>query len=164
MSSVVCVLSFHCKFLRCRKWELAKLQQFHTATKFFFYSHTLHLHQFAARWHGYELYYYFLSTWIRKITQFIMSGSILFLPPYTREEKNIWSELESNLGPLASQSTALTTRPWLLGLHSYQVRFLAKIILPFIWVDSTELNPAYHSHLKLVLLHQWPLVTTLDYV
>ena len=29
----------------------------------------------------------FLSTWIRKITQFIVSGSILFLPPYTRGEK-----------------------------------------------------------------------------
>ena len=56
-----------------------------------------------------------LSTWISKSTQFVVSGSILFLPPYTRgEKKNIWSELESNPGPLASQATALTTRPWLL--------------------------------------------------
>ena len=48
--------------------------------------------------------------------QFIMSGSILFLPPYTRgEKKPFWSELESNPGPLASQATALATRPWLLG-------------------------------------------------
>ena len=31
------------------------------------------------------------------------------------ERKNIWSELESNPGALASQATALTTRPWLLG-------------------------------------------------
>ena len=45
-----------------------------------------------------------------------MSGSILFIPPYTRgEKKNIWSEKELNPGPLASQVTALTTRPWLLG-------------------------------------------------
>ena len=57
----------------------------------------------------------FLSTWICKIMQFIMSGSILILPPYTRGEKNIWSELELNPGPLASQATTLTTRPWLLG-------------------------------------------------
>ena len=60
----------------------------------------------------------FLSTWIRKSTQFVMSGSKLFLPQYTRgKKKNIWSELESNPGPLAShsQTTALTTGPWLLG-------------------------------------------------
>ena len=50
-----------------------------------------------------------------------MSGSILFLPPYTRGEENIWSELESNPGPLASrpQATALTTRPWLLGQQEW---------------------------------------------
>ena len=43
-------------------------------------------------------------------------GYILFLPSYTRgEKKNIWSELELNPGPLASQATAPTTRPWLLG-------------------------------------------------
>ena len=48
--------------------------------------------------------------------QFIMSGSIFSLPPYTRGEKTtIWSELESNPGPLASQATALTNRPLLLG-------------------------------------------------
>ena len=29
--------------------------------------------------------------------------------------KNIWSELESNPGPLVSQATTLTTKPWLLG-------------------------------------------------
>ena len=45
---------------------------------------------------------------MRKITQFIVSGSILFLPPYTQgEKKNIWSELESNF---ASQATTLTTK------------------------------------------------------
>ena len=34
--------------------------------------------------------------------QFIMSGSILFLPPYTHgEKKYIWTELELNPGPLA---------------------------------------------------------------
>ena len=55
----------------------------------------------------------FLSTWIRKSAQFVMSGSFLFLPPYTEgEKKKIWSELESNPGPLDSQAT---TRPWLLG-------------------------------------------------
>ena len=37
--------------------------------------------------------------------------SYLLIP---EERKNIWSELESNSGPLASQSTSLTTRPWLL--------------------------------------------------
>ena len=39
--------------------------------------------------------------------------SYLLIP---EEKKNIWSELKSNPGPLASQATALTTRPWLLGL------------------------------------------------
>ena len=37
-------------------------------------------------------------------------------PLYPRREKIIWSELESNPGPLASQSTSLTTRPFLLRL------------------------------------------------
>ena len=49
--------------------------------------------------------YYFLSSWICKSTHFVGSGSILFLPPYTRgEKKNIRPELESNPGPLASQA------------------------------------------------------------
>ena len=62
-------------------------------------------------------YFYFLSTWTRKSTQFVVSGSILFLPPHTPEDKkNIWSELESNPGPRAAQATALTTVPLLHGL------------------------------------------------
>ena len=40
--------------------------------------------------------------------------SYLLIP---EERKNIWSELELNPGPLVSQATTLTTRPWLLGLH-----------------------------------------------
>ena len=42
---------------------------------------------------------------------------IHFIPTslYPRREKTIWSELELNPGPPASQATALTTRPWLLG-------------------------------------------------
>ena len=49
----------------------------------------------------------FFSTWIRKSMQLIMSGSIWFLPPYTRRErKNIWSELELNPGPHASCFTS----------------------------------------------------------
>ena len=39
--------------------------------------------------------------------------SYLLIP---EEKKNILSELELNPGPLASQATSLTTRPWLLGL------------------------------------------------
>ena len=44
---------------------------------------------------------------------------IHFIPTslYPRREKTIWSELESNPGPLISQATALTTRPWLLGQY-----------------------------------------------
>ena len=43
---------------------------------------------------------------------------IHFIPTslYPRREENIWSELESNPGPLVALATALTTRPWLLGL------------------------------------------------
>ena len=42
---------------------------------------------------------------------------IHFIPTslYPRREKTIWSELELKPGPLASQATALTTRPLLLG-------------------------------------------------
>ena len=53
-----------------------------------------------------------------------MSGSILFLPPYTQGlKKNIWSELESNPGPLASQATALTTRSCLSLDESQKAEF-----------------------------------------
>ena len=38
--------------------------------------------------------------------------------------KNIWTELDSNSGPHASQATALTTRPWLLGQDRSTVRYL----------------------------------------
>ena len=46
--------------------------------------------------------------------------SYLLIP---EDKKNIWSELESNPGPLASrlQATALTTRPWLLGQQQSRV-------------------------------------------
>ena len=46
---------------------------------------------------------------------------IHFIPTslYLRGEKTIWSELESNPDPLASQATTLTTRPRLLG----QIKF-----------------------------------------
>ena len=39
---------------------------------------------------------------------------LFFLPPMLEERrKTIWSVLESNLGPLASQATGLTSRPYL---------------------------------------------------
>ena len=47
--------------------------------------------------------------------QFIMSGSINFPPAMPEEKKPFGLELESNPGPLASQATALTTRPCHLG-------------------------------------------------
>ena len=42
---------------------------------------------------------------------------IHFIPSslYPRREKTTWSELKLNPSPLASQATALTARPWLLG-------------------------------------------------
>ena len=61
---------------------------------------------------------------------------IHFIPTslYPRREKTIWSELQSNPGPLDSQATALTTRPWLLGqqisvnvLHKWDSK---KVTLP----------------------------------
>ena len=58
--------------------------------------------------------FFYLHLYAR-ITQFIVSGSIFSYRLISEEEKNIWSELELNPGPLASQVTALTTRPWLLG-------------------------------------------------
>ena len=51
--------------------------------------------------------------------------SSLLIP---EERKTIWSELESNPGPLASQATALTTRPWLLGQNPHLVNYTALTI------------------------------------
>ena len=51
----------------------------------------------------------------------------LVLPPYTQGErrKTIFSQLESNPGPLASQETALTTRPCLpIYENNYSCRTL----------------------------------------
>ena len=57
------------------------------------------------------------STWIHKTIHFIMSGYILFLPPFTRGKKNPFGlSWNRNPGPLASQATTITTIPWLLGL------------------------------------------------
>ena len=54
----------------------------------------------------------FLSTWICRTMQFVMSGSLyVSYPLCPRREKTIWSELRLNPGPLASQATILTTRP-----------------------------------------------------
>ena len=57
----------------------------------------------------------FLSARICKIMQFILYGSIYCSYILCPRRKTIWSELESNQGPLASQVTALTTRPCLVG-------------------------------------------------
>ena len=50
---------------------------------------------------------------------------IHFIPTslYPGREKALWSELESNPDPLASQVSALTTRPWLLGRQETKVIF-----------------------------------------
>ena len=42
---------------------------------------------------------YYLLTWIRKSTQFVVSGSILFLPPYApgEQEKPFWVEFKALL-------------------------------------------------------------------
>ena len=57
---------------------------------------------------------------------------IHFIPTslYPRREKIIWSELESNPGPLASQATLLTTRQLLLGQFAQRFHkwtFFAKL-------------------------------------
>ena len=55
---------------------------------------------------------------------------IHFVPTslYPRREKTIWSELESNAGPLTSQVTALTTRPWLLGQMMLMIDILEQVL------------------------------------
>ena len=60
-------------------------------------------------------YYYFI--YMDSQDHAIYHVWIHFIPTalYPRREKIIWSELESNPGPLASQATALTTRLLLLG-------------------------------------------------
>ena len=58
---------------------------------------------------------------------------------YPRREKTIWSELELNPGPLASQATALTTRPWLLGQICLWIN-----VKPYLNVDK----PALMAHLS----------------
>ena len=40
---------------------------------------------------------------------------LFIVPPMLEKRKTIWSELESNPGPLTSQATALTSRPCLHG-------------------------------------------------
>ena len=56
---------------------------------------------------------FFLSTWIHKIMQLIMSGYFIYPTSYAREEKKPFDRggIEPRSGPLVSQATALTTRP-----------------------------------------------------
>ena len=92
----------------------------------------------------------FLSLWICEITQFVMCVSILFLPPYTRgEKKNIWYELESNPGPLASQATTLTTRLRLHGLIKITSNFSA---------FSRHFVPLFKSQMKFLVLFSFSLI------
>ena len=80
-----------------------------------FYPHISHLHQFAARWHGQELLFFIYMDMQEHAIHCVW---ILFIPTSFStlgEKKNIWSELESNSGPLVSQATTLTNRSWLLG-------------------------------------------------
>ena len=90
---------------------------------FFYFYHHMHLHLFTARWHGQELFL-LISIYMDAQDHAIYHVWIHFVPSslYPRREENILSEPISNPGPLASQATALTTRPWLLGQS--QERFL----------------------------------------
>ena len=60
-------------------------------------------------------FYYYLHGYARSCNFLCLDPfcSYLLIP---EEKENIWSELESDPCPFASQATALTTRPWLLGL------------------------------------------------
>ena len=76
---------------------------------------------------------------------------IHFIPTtlYPRRDKTIWSELELNPGPHASQAIALTTRPWLLGLlrggkvASSWLNLSKLCRKNFNWVYQTELPMQY---------------------
>ena len=85
-------------------------------------------------WLGIITYFIYLDT------QFIVSGSIKFLPPVPEEIKNIWSELESNPGPIASQANALTTRPLLLGLNPTILRSALDNSIE-LYISSNDRNP-----------------------
>ena len=110
----------------------------------FFYSHTMHLHQFATSWHGQESFFclhgYARSHNLSCLDPFY---SYLLIP---KENKIIWSELESNPGPLVEQATALTTRPWLLGqvpLGDAALLFLPKNLCCH--AEKFEANQAYKA-------------------
>ena len=51
----------------------------------------------------------------------VMIHLFFLLPTPEERRKTIWSELELNPGPHASQATALTTRPCLLGQSKLQL-------------------------------------------
>ena len=57
---------------------------------------------------------------------------LFFLPPMPEKRKTIWSELESNPDPLASQATAVTTRPLRLGHLLFDELFCLSTNNPFI--------------------------------
>ena len=64
--------------------------QFFAISVFFFFSyyHTTHLY-YVRRIDGVAsiIFFSFFTTWRRQITQFLVSGSILILPPYAEREK-----------------------------------------------------------------------------
>ena len=49
------------------------------------------------------------------------TGSKFFLHPNARE-KNIWEDLGLDPSLVTPQATALTTRPWLLGLQQHTTK------------------------------------------
>ena len=63
---------------------------------------------------------------------------LFFLPPMAKERrKTIWSELESNPGPLASQATTLTTRPCLLVLFLLRCKSWSQHFNPHLIFQSS---------------------------
>ena len=77
-----------------------------------------------------KFYVVFLSE-LRLLHNFRSAGSQLFLPPITKERKNIWVELQLNPGSLVQQVTTLTNR-WLLGqvFELFEIQFFKLSFFP----------------------------------
>ena len=72
--------------------------------------------------------FFYMDTQVHAILHFWIQ--FIHTSLYPRREKTIWSELDLNPGPLGSQATALTTRPWLLGQTTPSLAVFSRLRFP----------------------------------
>ena len=83
---------------------------------------------------------YFSSRWIRKSTKFILSGSILFLPPYTggEDERLVWAGIEPRSSCFTFTSNS--SYHWTMALRTLNLVINRTKFIPVAYYEQGRKN------------------------